>query len=52
MIKKLFPFLFAGLALTIFGVLFATQRMGMIHPSLDRFMRRADLEPNLPEAEA
>jgi hypothetical protein len=53
MFRKLLPFLMVAVALsTAFAVLFATQRMGLTPPSLDRLVKRADLEPDLPDAEA
>jgi hypothetical protein len=53
MFKKMLPFLVVAVALSAaFSILFATQRMGLSHPALDRFMRRANLEPDLPDAEA
>jgi hypothetical protein len=55
--RKFLPILMILVALTVtFGVLFATQRMGRVRPSLDRFMKMADdlpvdeAEPIAPEA--
>jgi len=57
MLKKLLPFLAVAIALAaVFTILFATQRMGLIHPSLDRFTKKdedvpvAETEPTVPEA--
>ncbi len=56
MSRKFLPILMIVVALAVtFGVLFATQRMGLAHPSLDRMKKADDLpvdgaEPIAPEA--
>ena len=45
MLHRILPFALVAIAIsTVFGLLFVTQRMGLIHPSLDRFTKpRVDL---------
>ena len=57
MLRKFLPILMIVVALAVtFGVLFATQRTGLVHPTLDRFMKKVDdlpvegAEPIAPEA--
>jgi hypothetical protein len=41
MLHRILPFALVAIAIsTVFGLLFVTQRMGLIHPSLDRFTKR------------
>ena len=57
MLKKILPFVMVAMALSVvFAVLFATMRMGNIHPSLEWFTKRhaglpiEPVEPVEPEA--
>ncbi len=50
MLHKILPFLAIAIAIAaFFGVLFATQRMGLTHPG---FMKKHEAAPATPEAEA
>lgn len=53
MFRRMLPFVLVAVVLSVvFSVLFVTQRMGLIHPSLARFAKReTDLpvEPDTPE---
>lgn len=55
MFRRMLPIVVAAVVLSVvFSVLFATQRMGLTHPSLARFMKHeTDLpvEPGTPEPE-
>ena len=54
MLRRILPFVIAAVVLSVvISVLFATQRRGLTHPSLARFMKQeTDLpvEPETPES--
>jgi len=53
MFKKMLPFVIVAVVLSVvFGVLFATQRMGLTHPPCARFMKKTDDVPVEPDKEA
>jgi hypothetical protein len=53
MFRKMLPFVLVAIALSVvFGVLFATQRMGLIHPTCARFTKKSDDVPAEPDKEA
>ena len=52
MLHKILPFALVTIAITtVLGLLFVTQRMGLIHPSLDRFIKRPVDLPAATETE-
>lgn len=53
MLRRMLPFVIAAIAISAaFSLLFATQRMGLPHPNLDKLTRRFAAEPDLPDPEA
>jgi hypothetical protein len=52
MLRKVLPMIFVSIALSVaMTLIVATIRTGSRTSILDRFMKRADLEPDLPDAE-
>ena len=50
MLRKALPFIVIAIAISaVFSVFFASQRMGLSRSSLDRFMKRDEVEPTPTE---
>lgn len=53
MLRRMLPLVIAAIAISVaFSLLFATQRMNLPHPSLDKLTKRFSAEPELPDPES
>ena len=50
MLRRILPFVIAAIAISAaFSLLFATQRMGLPHPSLEMLRKHDEVEPTVTD---